>query len=239
MFSVVIGLIDRVPSGIPGLDELLGGGFVKRRHIVICGGPGSGKTTLGYEFLYRGAEEYNEKGLFVSLEQSPERVVEGAKALFKEWDWDSHLDKNIVVTRIQLEDFNNLKDIIGSYVREHGVKRVVLDSLTLLKLYFRGEDAYRNNLYELLTFMGDLDCTSLLTLEKEINKRSEANYDMEEFVADGVINMYLVPKDMDRLRVLEIIKMRDTDHSTKLCPFKITPEGLMISPKARMFGGIE
>ncbi len=232
-------MVERVQTGIPGLDELLGGGFIRRRHVVICGGPGTGKTTLAYEFLYRGAEQYGEKGLFVSLEQSPERVVDGAKALFSSWDWDRHLDSNIVVTRVQIDDFTHLQDIIGNYVKEHGVKRVALDSLTLLRLYFRGEDAYRNNLYELLTFLGDLDCTTLLTLEKAMNRRSDAQYDMEEFVADGVINMYLVPKERDRLRVLEIVKMRDTDHSTRLSPFKITPDGLMISPDAQMFGDIE
>ena len=232
-------MVERVPTGIPGLDELLGGGFVKRRHVVISGGPGSGKTTLGYEFLYRGAEQYGDKGLFVSLEQSPERVVEGAKALFSAWDWDKHLAEKIAVTRVQIDDFTHLQDIIGNYVKEQGVKRLVLDSLTLLRLYFRGEDAYRNNLYELLTFLGDLDCTTLLTLEKSINKRADSQYDLEEFVADGVINMYLVPKERDRLRVLEIVKMRDTNHSTRLSPFKITPDGLMISPDAQMFGEIE
>lgn len=232
-------MIERVPTGIPGLDQLLGGGFVKRRHSILCGGPGSGKTTLAYEFLYRGASEFGEKGLYVSLEQSPERVVEGAKALFEGWDWDQYLDGQLLITRIQVDDFNNLQDIIGDYVKNHGVKRIVVDSLTLLRLYFRSEDAYRNNLFELLTFLSSLDCTSLLTLEKSVNKRSDAEYNMEEFVADGIINLYLVPKDRDRLRVLEIIKMRDTNHSTRLCPFKITSEGLMISPEAQMFGEVE
>jgi KaiC/GvpD/RAD55 family RecA-like ATPase len=231
-------LIERVPTGIEGLDRLLGGGFVKRRHVVISGGPGTGKTTLGYEFLYKGSREYGEKGLFISLEQSPERVVEGAKALFNGWDWDGALEKDIIVTRIQVDDFDNIRRIIGEYVSE-GVKRIVIDSLTLLRLYFRTDDAYRNNLYELLTYLSELDCTSLLTLEKDVNKRSDAKYEIEEFVADGVINIYLVPKENDRLRVLEILKMRDTDHSTKLCPFKITGEGLMINPDARMFGEVE
>lgn len=232
-------MVERVATGIPGLDQLLGGGFVKRRHVVICGGPGTGKTTLGYEFLYRGADQFNEKGLFVSLEQSPQRVVDGAKTLFSKWDWDRHLEKNIVVTRIQVDDFNIIKDVIGNYVNEQGVKRVVIDSLTLLRLFFRSDDAYRNNLYELLAFLSELDCTTLLTLEKSTNKRADAKYEMEEFVSDGVINVYLVPKENDRLRVLEIVKMRDTNHSTKLCPFKITPDGLMINPDARMFGEVD
>jgi len=232
-------MVDYIPTGIAGLDKLLGGGFVKKRHVVISGGPGTGKTTFGYEFLYRGAAQYNDKGLFVSLEQSPERVVSGAKALFNKWDWDKHLEGNIVITRIRVGDFNHLQDIISNYVKEHDVRRVVVDSLTLLRLYFHSEDAYRNNLYELLTVLSDLECTTLLTLEKGASKRGESKFEMEEFVADGVINIYLVPKENDRLRVLEIIKMRDTNHSTRLCPFKITPDGLMINPEARMFGDVE
>ncbi|MFH1055418.1 MAG: ATPase domain-containing protein [Candidatus Altiarchaeota archaeon] len=232
-------MVERVPTGIIGLDQLLGGGLVRRRHVILSGGPGTGKTTLAYEFLYRGAEQYNEKGLFVSLEQGANRVVEGAKALFSKWEWDKHLGKNIIVTRIGVDDFSSLQDIIGSYVRDNNVKRVVVDSLSLLKLYFRSEDAYRNNLYEMLTFLSDLDCTTLLTLESSTSRRADAKYDMEEFVADGVISIYLVPKENDRLRVLEIIKMRDTNHSTRLCPFKITSEGMMINPDARMFGEVE
>jgi KaiC/GvpD/RAD55 family RecA-like ATPase len=231
--------LERVPTGIRGLDELLGGGFIQGHSIILCGGPGTGKTTLAYEFLYKGAAQYGEKGLFVSLEQGPERIVKSAKALFSAWEWDRYLDSHLTITRVKIDDFNRIKDIIGGYVQENNVKRVVLDSLTLLKLAFRGDDAYRNNLYELLMYLEDLDCTSLMTLEKSANRRSEARFDMEEFVSDGVINIYLVPKERDRLRVLEIIKMRDTNHSTKLCPFKITNEGLMISPEAPMFGEID
>lgn len=232
-------MVERVPTGIPGLDQLLGGGFVKKRHSIICGGPGSGKTTLAYEFLYRGAAEFGDKGLFLSLEQSPERVVEGAKALFGRWEWDRYLEDMIHVSRIHVDDFANLQDIIGDYVNNQGIKRIVVDSLTLLRLFFRSEDSYRNNLYELLTYIGNLECTSLMTLEKSTNRRSDAEYQMEEFVADGIINLYLVPKERDRLRVLEIIKMRDTDHSTRLCPFKITSDGMMISPDAQMFGQVD
>ncbi|MBU0762808.1 MAG: hypothetical protein KKD39_07255 [Candidatus Altiarchaeota archaeon] len=232
-------MIERVPSGIPGLDQLLGGGFVKKRHTIVCGGPGTGKTTLGFEYLYRGASQYKEKGLFMSLEQSPERIVEGAKNLFNKWEWDKHLGKNIMITRIPLDDFNNIQDLLREYVEGNNVKRIVIDSLTLLKLYFRNQDAYRKHLYELLNAMGEMECTSLMTLEKSVNKRTITQYEIEEFISDGIINLYFVPKERDRIRVLEILKMRDTDHSTRLSPFRITTDGLMISPEAQMFGNID
>ena len=229
--------LERVLTGIEGLDKLLNGGFVRNRHIILSGGPGTGKTSFCYEFLYNGAENYGEKGLFISLEQSPERVVEGAKALF-DWDWDKHLGENIIFTRIRRDDFASLREIISSYVQQHGVKRVILDSLSILRLYFRDEDTYRNNLFELIEFLSELDCTSILVREAATNRREAAVYGLEEFVGDGVMNLYLIPKEADRVRVLEILKMRDTDHSSRLIPFKLTSEGIMLTPEAHMFGKV-
>ncbi|MFH1720998.1 MAG: ATPase domain-containing protein [Candidatus Altiarchaeota archaeon] len=235
----VVPTIERVPTGVDGLDSMLEGGFLKRRHVLISGGPGTGKTTFGYQYLYMGAETHNERGLFVSLEQSANRVVEGAKALFNTWNWDKHLNENIIVTRIRREDFANIGAIIEGYVNQHNVKRIVLDSTTLLRLYFRTEDSYRNNLYELLDYLGGLNCTAILLSEKSYTKRGEAQFDIEEFITDGVINLYMVPKKNNRLRVLEIIKMRDTNHSTNLSPFTITPEGILVSPTTGLFTQVE
>jgi KaiC/GvpD/RAD55 family RecA-like ATPase len=231
-------MVDRVLTGIEGLDKLLNGGLVKKRHVILCGGPGTGKTSFAYEYLYKGAELYDDKGLFLSLEQSPERVVEGAKTLLK-WDWDKHLDKNILFTRIVRDDFDSIIKVVEGYVKDHDVSRVVVDSLTLLKLYFRSDDAYRNHLFELLDFLGNLDCTTILTSEQSSNRREEARYGIEQFVGDGVINLYLVPKENDRLRVLEILKMRDTDHSSRLVPFKLTNDGIMISAEAHLFTDVK
>lgn len=227
-------MTERVKTGIEGLDELLNGGLVKNRHVILSGGPGCGKTTFGYEFLYKGAQEYGEKGLFMSLEQSPQRVVEGAKRIF-EFDWDKHLGENILVTRISRTDFDNLTKIVEGFVTEHDVKRVVVDSVTLLKLFFNDEDAYRNYLFDFLDFLGGLDCTSILPYEKSQTTREDNTYDIEEFVADGVINLYFIPRERDRLRVLEIMKMRETEHSSRLVPFKITENGIMINPEAPLF----
>ena len=88
-------------------------------------------------------------------------------------------------------------------------------------------------------YLSGLECTTLLLCEKSYNKRGEASYDMEEFIADGIINLYLVPKETSRLRVLEITKMRDTDHTTNLAPYRITPQGLDISPTTGIFTKVE
>lgn len=231
-------MVDRVPTGIQGLDDILNGGLIKNRHVLVAGGPGTGKTLLSHEFLFKGAELHNQKGLFVSLEQSPARVVESGKLLFK-WDWDKHLNKSIIVTRIQHTDFDNITSIIGAYVNEHNVERVVIDSLTLLNLYFRNEDAYRTNLIELFEYLSSLNCTSILTMEKSYARREDAKYSLEEFAADGVINLYLMPRKNDRIRVLEVIKMRDTNHSLSMFPFVIDSDGILVSSKTGIISKIE
>jgi len=231
--------IKRAPFGIQGLDEMLHGGLVFGRSVLMTGGPGAGKTSFAYHFLFKGAEQFGEKGLFVSLEQPVERVVEGAKRLFQ-WDWDSAIaEEKLVFTRIQRDDFNGLAQLIEGYVEQNEIRRVAIDNTALLRLFYRGEDAFRNHLYELIDSLATLECTTLLLSEKSYTKRGEASYGIEEFIADGVINLYLVPKETTRLRVLEITKMRDTKHSMNLVPFQITPQGIEVSPSAGLFTEVE
>ena len=231
-------MVERVPTGIQGLDEVLNGGLVKNRHVLVTGGPGTGKSVMCYEYLFKGADQFNQKGLYVSLELPPDRVVESAKILF-DWDWDKHLNKDIIITKIQRNDFDNMASIIGAYVNEHGIERVVIDSLTLLSLYFRNEDAYRSNLIELYEFLSSLDCTTIVTAEKSYARREEAKYTLEEFASDGVINLYLLPRKNDRIRVLEVLKMRDTNHSLSMFPFVIDKDGILISSKTGIISKIE
>jgi KaiC/GvpD/RAD55 family RecA-like ATPase len=64
----------RCPSGIPGLDEMIQGGFPRQRSILLSGASGSGKTTLAVQYLYRGITDYNEPGIFICLEQDPKEL---------------------------------------------------------------------------------------------------------------------------------------------------------------------
>jgi circadian clock protein KaiC len=63
--------LKKCPTGIPGLDEISGGGLPRGRTTIVCGGPGCGKTMLGVEFLVRGAVEFSEPGVLMALEETP------------------------------------------------------------------------------------------------------------------------------------------------------------------------
>lgn len=218
--------VKRITSGVEGLDQILKGGFPDRHQILVCGGPGTGKTLFGLQYLYMGAEK-GEQGLFISLEERPASIIENAKATFG-WDWDKHLGKKLTVTGIQKYNFENFSDTIQSYVEEHGAKRVVIDSATLLKLFFKSDFEYRKSLFELLDFLETLDCTVVVTSERSFTNREQAQFSIEEFVADGVIVLYSSPKGNERVRALEVLKMRGVNHKMNLVPFKITGKGLVV-----------
>jgi KaiC/GvpD/RAD55 family RecA-like ATPase len=220
---------ERRKTGIKGLDEMLKGGIPDHNHVVVCGGPGTGKTLFGMEFLYNGAK-IDERGLFISLEEIPEMIINNTLAAFPEWnDLDELIDKKkITVIKPDKYDFANFSDILQAYVTQHGVKRVVIDSATILKLSFEKELEFRKKLVDFLSFVRRLDCTTILTAELSMPLRGKMRYTLEQFVADGVIVLYNLEKGERRVRALEIIKMRGTDHSRDLVPFKFTSSGIEV-----------
>ncbi|MEM3369905.1 MAG: ATPase domain-containing protein [Candidatus Micrarchaeia archaeon] len=225
----------KIQIGISGIDDMLNGGIPKRHHVLVSGGPGSGKTLFCFEYLYRGAKK-GEKGLFITLEEDPELIVENVKSAFSGLkDIDSMVDKDIFIIKPAMYDFKNFSDILQSYVVHHGVKRVVIDSSTLLRFSFEEVLEFRKKLIEFLSFLRNLDCTALITSELENPVRNKMKFNIEQFAADGIIVLYNMPRKEKRIRALEIIKMRGTDHSRDLVPMKITSQGITVFPGEKIY----
>src|SRR3984885_971883 len=73
--------LQKAPTGIAGLDEISGGGLPKGRTTIVCGGPGCGKTMLGIEFLVRGATQFDEPGVLMAFEETPEEMAKNVASL--------------------------------------------------------------------------------------------------------------------------------------------------------------
>src|SRR4051812_17935653 len=71
----------KAPTGIPGLDEITGGGLPRGRPTLVCGSAGCGKTLLAMEFLVRGATQFDEPGVFVAFEESTEELTQNVRSL--------------------------------------------------------------------------------------------------------------------------------------------------------------
>jgi KaiC/GvpD/RAD55 family RecA-like ATPase len=229
-------IMDRVQTGIAGLDEMLNGGIPQGRHVALYGGPGSGKTSFCFEFLYRGAQ-MGENGLYISLEETVEDIEENMKSTFpmlsKVQELVSENKLEIIKPdKLELEEVANL---LEERITSNGIKRACIDSATMIRLSFKNDIEYRQTLFEFLSLLRNLDVTTITTLEATSPKREDMRFDIEHFVMDGIINLYNIDREDRRVRALEIFKMRGTDHSRDLVPFKVTPNGIKVYVGEKVF----
>lgn len=222
-------MVERMKTGIKGLDKMLKGGIPFSNSVLLAGGPGTGKTSLAMEFLYRGAKD-GERGLFLSLEEKPERIVANACASFPEFtDLPKLVDKeSIFIEKIDKWSYEQFIDTITVAVSQHKTTRCVIDSLSVMQLYFDKPHLFRKKLFDLTQFLSGVNCTALITSELPSSENTAQEHSVAQFVADGVIALYKLGKKEKRVRALEIIKMRGTEHSTDLVPMEITPRGIAV-----------
>ena len=228
--------MDRVKTGIAGLDEMLNGGIPAGRHVALYGGPGAGKTSFCYEFLYRGALE-GEPGLYVSLEETTEDILENMKSTFPMLTETSKLveENKIEIVKPDKLDLEEVANLLEDRITTNGIKRAVIDSATMIRMSFATEIEYRQTLFEFLSLLRNLDVTSITTVEASTARRDEMKFDIEHFVMDGIINLYNLDREDRRVRALEVFKMRGTDHSRELVPFKVTPQGFKVYVGEKVF----
>ncbi len=223
----------RTKTGVPGMDEILYGGIPQSNLVVISGDPGSGKTCLCLEYLYNGVVEYNEPGVYISLEESAEEII-GFAELF-EWDVRTLIEKKLLsIITVELYDFDNLKNTIEDEVSRLGAKRLVIDPGVVFRLYFEKELDARKRILSLGRMLKRINCTAFITNEISLNKASSL-FGLEEYVADGVILLYHTKLEDRFIRSVGVLKMRGTKISEKLHPIRITDQGIKILAKQELF----
>ncbi|MEM1539628.1 MAG: ATPase domain-containing protein [Candidatus Bathyarchaeia archaeon] len=197
-------------TGADGLDAVLKGGFPKGSLIVLAGPPGSGKTIFSAQFLYRGAVDHGERGLYVSFGEGKESFYENMRGF--DFDFEElerrGLFRFLDMITVQEQAVPSLLEIIVREAEKIKAERLVLDSFSALAQSFREPFNVRIVVHIILSkLIRSMGCTTIMI--EEVPCGSERiGLGMEEFVADGVI--WLKSRDMDghRLRELEIIKLR-------------------------------
>jgi KaiC/GvpD/RAD55 family RecA-like ATPase len=224
--------IERVPTGIKGLDIMLQGGLPKRSTILVSGGPGSCKTMLSMQFLVNGANS-NENGVFIGFEEYPEKIIEN----FSCFNWplkELMKKKKIEILRVELYDYEKFKMLISDSVERINAKRLVIDPITVISLFFEKPLEIRRSLLDLDKLFKKLDCTTLLTCEIPAGEKRISSFGIEEFMCDGIIYLYSKPT-----RAISILKLRGSAHDEQIRPFKITKEGIVVNPKEYAFAAFE
>ncbi len=236
--------MDFVKTGIADLDNLFAnGGYPLGNQILLIGGPGSGKSIFSAQFLYTGAKEYGEPGVYVTLEEPPEKIIRNISPFgwdFKALEGEGKIrfmdsvslrakggrDVDQEVLKESL-DVDNMSLSIESTIEELSAKRLVIDSLSMMGLYTQDEFALRSKLLRLSEMLSSKGVTSLLIFEATNRDVGVEEYPVEMFMFDGVITLELDRNSKERK--ISINKMRGTKHVIGAFRFKITDSGVEIT----------
>ncbi|RPJ20032.1 MAG: circadian clock protein KaiC, partial [Planctomycetaceae bacterium] len=230
--------ISKVPTQISGLDEVLEGGFPRGRTTLVGGGPGSGKTVLGLEFLWSGAMA-GEPGVFITLEERAEAVRKNALSM----GWDlAALEKagKVVIVEARLYgeevvsgdfDIQGLLAIIGGHAQRIRARRVVVDALDVLLRVFSDARRERNELYRLHEWLIDRRLTNVLTVKAQREGEAAASqYEFLDYMADCVIRLDHRVVGQVATRRLRVIKYRGSGFGTNEYPYVIGGHGIVLFP---------
>ncbi len=229
--------LEKVPTGIRGLDQVTHGGFPKGRTALVCGGPGAGKTLLGLEFLVRGAQLYNEPGVCVAFEETVEELTTNMASLGYNLASLAKSKKLAIdyveIERKQIEETGEY-NLDGLFVRlkqaidEVKAKRVLLDTAELLFLGLKNEGVVRAELRRLFHWLKEAGVTAVVTAEA--GDRTFSRYGLEEYVADCVIVLDHRVTEQVSTRRLRVVKYRGSSHGTNEYPFLMDDEGISVMP---------
>jgi len=201
--------LDKTPSGTVELDTILGGGFPSRSLVLLSGNPGCGKTIMATRFLYHGASERGEKGVYVSFAENQEDYYKymtqlgmnmkdlEEKGLFKFLDYPTMSKTGMTEATTEM-----LK-----VVMEFGAKRVVVDPLTAI-LQVLGQEDSRTFLHMVFGKMVKSQGVTCIVIGEIPYGESKSGFGIEEFVADGVIVLRQVRTATSEKKILDIVKMR-------------------------------
>ena len=224
-----------IKSGIPGLDKILGGGFLEGSIVTVGGPTGSGRSTLALQFLYNGAMQYGEPGLYLSIEESKQDFFFHMSG----YNWDlaaAEKERKLVFLDYPIYEVDQILTQYGAIqeiINTTGVKRVVIDSIMPIALFFPNEDERKKGFLKLMDNVRKWKTTTLVVAEniESAGRESLPNsaYRIESFT-DGWINLhhYYDEKKADRIRSVEVIKMKGVAHSSKSYPAEIGLEGFTI-----------
>lgn len=224
--------ITRVSTGIPNLDAIIEGGFKKNSTNLLTGTTGSGKSILSLQFLIQGIQK-KEKCLYISFEESKETFYINAKKLG--WDLEKlekqgnffYLEYTPKKVQTMIEEGGG---IIESLVLRENISRIIVDSLASFVMLFKDDLKKREAALALFSLLKGWNCTTILTYEGKFQENNSAS-SVLEVESDSIIEIYFARTKNERKRFLEVLKMRGTNHSTKLHEFQITKGGIKLNKK--------
>ncbi|MDS3862251.1 circadian clock protein KaiC [Thermosynechococcaceae cyanobacterium BACA0444] len=235
--------VEKVRTMIEGFDDISRGGLPKGRTTLVSGTSGTGKTLLAMQFLYNGITIFDDPGVFVTFEESPNDIIKNALSFG--WDLQTLIDQGklfILDASPDPEgqevagdfDLSALIERIQYAIRKYKANRVSIDSVTAVFQQYDAASVVRREIFRLAARLKQLGVTTVMTTERVDEYGPVARFGVEEFVSDNVVILRNVLEGERRRRTAEILKLRGTTHMKGEYPFTITQEGINIFPLGAM-----
>ena len=229
----------RVSLGIEGLDAMLEGGLIRPSICALIGTYGTGKTTMGIQFITQGLLN-KEKCIYISLDER----VEMLQGIMKQRGFEvtPYLNKGLFLIKLDPTNFNlminSIKEELFELIEKTGATRVVIDPISLFEGTFSSSVDRRLELIRFIEMMRDEPCTLVMTSETESDNPLMSRYGLIEYLVDTVILLrYYRPSDMMTPvhLAVEVVKMRQSRHSREIKPFEILQDQILVHSGANVF----
>ncbi len=233
----------KAPTYVAGFDEITGGGLPRGRTTLLIGGPGSGKTIFGMQFLINGALNEREPGIFVAFEESPSRIIANVEGFG--WPIEQlqtkklfFMDAQPVPDLIQVGDFDltGMLAALGAKVKSMGAKRIVLDALDIVLALLPDHLAKRREVYRLHEWLLLHGLTGLITGKAGGDAEASLGhspFNFMQFMVDCTIVLnHSVSRGVSQ-RNLRVQKYRGSSFDENEAPFVISRGGLNVATSRR------
>lgn len=235
--------VQKIRTMMEGFDDISHGGLPIGRTTLVSGTSGTGKTLFAIQFLYYGITYFNEAGIFVTFEESPDDIIKNALSFG--WDLQQFIDQGKLFILDASPDPEG-QDVVGNFdlsalieriqyaIRKYRAKRVSIDSVTAVFQQYDAASVVRREIFRLVARLKQVGTTTVMTTERIEEYGPVARFGVEEFVSDNVVIVRNVLEGERRRRTIEILKLRGTTHMKGEYPFTITIEGINIFPLGAM-----
>lgn len=224
--------MERVTTGVPGLDEMLLGGYLPQTANLVEGAPGTGKTTLGMQFIHHGIAVCGEPGLILTFEEFPQQYYDDANSFgwdFRRMEREGKLRIVMTSPEVSKADLEQVGGKIERLVQEIGAKRILVDSVSHFERLSGSPTELRSLVYGFVNALKREGLTSVLTRESmALLGEGDGADDTLAFLVDSYTLLRYVEIDSSVHKALLVLKMRGSNHDKGIRQFAVTSRGIEV-----------